>query len=449
MPTINCRRCKGGPVQFKYGLDDKLPVGENWLLGLQWLFIALPSILIIGKIVGGVHFTSPLDQVVYLQKMSFVMALTIFFQILWGHRLPLIAGPSTVLLIGVIASRGFAFEAVYTSMMIGGLVLALCSVTGIFGHLRKLFTTRVVAVVLLLIGFTLLPTVMNLITRSSGRSTPSANLFFAVGLTLGMIVLQKKLEGIWKSTLIIWAMFLGSIGYFLIFPGELTIGNIAGLAPVSFFGQHFITNLSFEPGVLISVLFCFLALSINDLGSIESLEEILNPSGMPQRINRGITFTGIANILAGFFGIIGPVNFSMSPGVILSTRCASRYTLIPTSILLFLLSFSPAATGVIGIVPPVIIGGVLLYILCFQVGAGIVLVSKSEVGFQAETGLVIGLPLLLGTIVAFLPAGVVDTFPVTLRPLLGNGFVIGIFTAFFLEGVVFRKKKDEKFRSKP
>jgi xanthine/uracil permease len=307
-------------VQFKYGLDDKLPIGENWLFGLQWLFIAIPSILIIGKIVGGLHFTSPLDQVIYLQKMSFVMALTIFFQVLWGHRLPLIAGPSTVLLIGVIASRGFSYEAVYTSMMIGGLVLALCSATGLFGYLRKLFTTRVVAVVLLLIGFTLMPTVMNLITRSSGRSSPLANLFFAFGLTLGMIVLQNILKGIWKSTLIIWAMFLGSMGYFLIFPGELTVRNIASLAPFSFFGQYLITSLSFEPGVLISVLFCFLALSINDLGSIESMEEILNPSHMPQRINRGITFTGMANILAGFFGIIGPVNFSLSPGVILSTR---------------------------------------------------------------------------------------------------------------------------------
>ena len=219
-------------MQFKYGLDDKVPLGENWLLGLQWLFIAIPSILIIGKIVGGLHYTSPLDQVLYLQKLSLVMALTIFFQVLWGHRLPLISGPSTVLLIGVIASRGFAVEAVYTSMMIGGLILALFSTTGLFGHLRKLFTTRVVAVVLLLIGFTLMPTVMNLITRSSGRSSAWANLFFAFGLTLGLIVLQKYLKGIWKSTLIIWAMFLGSLGYFLIFPEEWAIGNLSGLAPV-------------------------------------------------------------------------------------------------------------------------------------------------------------------------------------------------------------------------
>ncbi|MBI4766194.1 MAG: purine/pyrimidine permease [Deltaproteobacteria bacterium] len=435
-------------MQFKYGLDDKVPLGENWLLGLQWLFIAIPSILIIGKIVGGLHYTSPLDQVVYLQKLSLVMALTIFFQVLWGHRLPLISGPSTVLLIGVIASRSFAVESVYTSMMIGGLILALLSTTGLFGHLRKLFTTRVVAVVLLLIGFTLMPTVMNLITRTSGRSSAWANLFFAFGLTLGLIVLQKYLKGIWKSTLILWAMFLGSLGYFLIFHEEWTVGNLSGLAPFSFFGQHLFTGFSFEPGVLISFLICFLALSINDLGSIESMEEILNPSQMPQRINRGITFTGMANVLAGFFGVVGPVNFSLSPGVILSTRCASRYTLIPTAVLLFLLSFSPAATGLIGIVPSVIIGTVLLYILCFQVGAGIVLVSKTEGGSQVETGLVIGLPLLLGTMVAFLPSGVIETFPMFLRPLLGNGFVIGIFTAFLLEGIIFRKRERGTARGK-
>lgn len=428
-------------MPFKYGLDDKPPMGENILLGLQWLFIAIPSILIIGKIVGELHFTSPQDQVIYLQKMAFVMALTLFFQVLWGHRLPLIAGPSTILLIGLIASRGFAVETVYSSMMFGGFFLALFSTTGLFGRLRRLFTPRVVAVVLLLIGFTLLPTVLNLIIKPSRGVSSWANLFFAFALTLGLFYFQNKLKGIWKSTLIVWAMFLGSLGYFLIFPDVLDLKRIDNLAAFSTFSKHFTTNFSLEPGVLISFLFCYLALSINDLGSIESMEEILKPSNMAQRINQGITLTGAANILAGFFGIVGPVNYSLSPGVILSTNCASRYTLIPTSIFLLLLSFSPAATGVIGTVPSVVIGCVLIYILFFQVGAGFALIWKSEDRFQVETGLVIGLPLLLGTIVAFLPAGVIDRLPIILRPLLGNGFVIGIISAFVLEGLIFRQKR--------
>ncbi|HMK65290.1 MAG TPA: solute carrier family 23 protein, partial [Thermodesulfobacteriota bacterium] len=160
-----------------------------------------------------------------------------------------------------------------------------------------------------------------------------------------------------------------------------------------------------------------------------------------ERINRGITLTGVANILAGFLGVIGPVNFSLSPGVILSTRCASRFTLIPTAILLLGLSLSPVIIGLMELVPSVVIGCLLLYILCFQVGAGLVLVSRAEGGFQVETGLVIGMPLLLGTLVAFFPASLTSSFPVMLRPILSNGFVIGVFTAFLLDGFFFKSRK--------
>jgi xanthine/uracil permease len=431
-------------MQFKYGLDDKPPLFENGLLGLQWLFIALPSILIIGKVVGGFHVTTPQDQILYLQKMSFVMAMTLLVQVLWGHRLPLVSGPSTVLLIGTIASQGFPGQTVYTSMMIGGLLLALCSVTGLFGHLQRLFTPRVVAVVLLLIGFTLIPPVMTLIISPGGGSYSPAKLTFALALTLAMIFFQTRLKGIWKSTLIVWAMIGGSIFYFLLFPRELALENLSHLKVLSFFGRPLTAGLALEPGVLFSFLFCYLALSINDLGSIESLQEILHPPNMTGRINRGITLTGIANILAGFFGVIGPVNFSLSPGIILATRCASRFTLVPAALILLGLSFSPMIIGLMELVPSVVIGCLLLYILCFQVGAGLVLVSRAEGGIQVETGVVIGLPLLLGTLVAFFPPGVLDSFPLTLRPILGNGFVIGIFTAFLLDGFAFKSRPQAK-----
>ena len=94
-------------MQFRYGLEERPPFGALLLFGLQWLAIAVPGIIIIGKVAGGLHFSAWGSQVMYLQKLCFITALTLICQVLWGHRLPLIAGPSTVLLIGVIASRGF------------------------------------------------------------------------------------------------------------------------------------------------------------------------------------------------------------------------------------------------------------------------------------------------------------------------------------------------------
>jgi xanthine/uracil permease len=78
----------------------------------------------------------------------------------------------------------------------------------------------------------------------------------------------------------------------------------------------------------------------------------------------------------------------------------------------------------------------LLYILTSQIAAGLSVAVQGKV-FQFEDGLVIGLPVLLGTIIAFLPADVLDSFPMVLKPLLGNGFVVGTVTAFVLDRAVF------------
>ena len=426
-------------MQFRYGLDDRPPLREWLLFGLQWFAVAVPSVIIIGRVVGHLQFPDGPGQTVYLQKTCFLTAVTLIVQVLAGHRLPLIAGPSTVLLIGVVASQGFGLNTIYSSVGVGGLILACVSATGLFGYVRRLFTPRIVAVVLLLIAFTLSPTIMRLLVAAEERVSPAANLGFALVFITLMFMMQKWLRGIWKSTLIIWSLGLGSLAYLVVFPVSLQKGGAIPAPLVACFWENLTLQLSLSPGVLVSFLFCFLALSINDLGSIESMSEMLRPAKMEQRINRGITFTGLANILSGILGIVGPVNFSLSPGVILSTGCASRFTILPAAGLLFILSFSPFVLGVISAVPPVVTGVMLLYILVYQVAAGLMVLFKGGDEFSLENGLVVGLPLLMGTIISFLPPSVLAVFPVPLQPLAGNGFVVGVAAAFFLEHLVFRR----------
>jgi len=42
-------------------------------------------------------------------------------------------------------------------------------------------------------------------------------------------------------------------------------------------------------------------------------------------------------------------------------------------------------------------------------------------------------------IIAFLPVEIINTFPPVLRPVLGNGFVVGVAAALVLEHGVFKK----------
>ena len=422
--------------QFNYGLNDKPPFWVTCLYGLQWLAITLPGVLIIGKVVGVFHFTQPAEQIFYLQKIFFVTGLSLFFQLLCGHRLPLIMGPAAVLLVGIIATRGFELESIYTAIFVNGLLLAFLSFSGLFGQIRRFFTTTVVAVVLLLIAFTLTPTILNLMIAGNAVPSPLSRLIFAFFFIPGIFFAERWLKGVWKSVLVVTAMALGSLLYFLCFDISLAGGISENPAWFDWPLRQLTTALSFDWGVILSFLFCFMALAVNDLGSIQALKEFFPLADMDRRTRNGMTLTGLSNCLSGFLGVIGSVNYSISPGIVLSTGCASRFTLLPTAVVLILLSFSPAAIACMAAIPRLVIGCVLFYILANQVAAGLMVATAGRKIFSFKDGLGIGIPVLFGTVLSFLPAHVVAEFPEFLRPIVGNGFVMGVLASLLVEHVL-------------
>ena len=144
-------------MQIQYTLDERPPVWKSILFGLQWAAIAVPSVITVGRAIDSLHVAESPSSAGYLQRLLLVTAITLVGQALVGHRLPVIAGPATVLLIGVLSSGSSSSNAVQTSIIIGGVFLILLAVSGLLKHLRQLFTDNVVAVVLLLIAFTLAP----------------------------------------------------------------------------------------------------------------------------------------------------------------------------------------------------------------------------------------------------------------------------------------------------
>ncbi len=420
-------------MKLQYGLDERPPFIKSCLMGIQWAAILISAVIILGKVVGAIQFSEPLHQIIYLQKILFICAVTLFCQLFWGHRLPLLPGPAAVLLVGVIASQGFGMGVIYSCVTIGGIFVTVLGASGLFKHLRRFFTANVIAVVLLLIAFTIAPTVQKLIIDSESGVSSLSNLSFTVILVFAMLIGYRLLTGIWQSTLIIWAVIAGSLIYSLIFPNSGHQGLPANVPWFRDFFRNMLLPFSIQPGVLISFIFCYIALAINDLGAIQAVNEMLEAKDMDRRIARGISMTGLANTASGLLGVIGPVNYTITPGIIAATRCASRFTLVPTAIIMLVLAFLPAVIGFIGSVPSVVIGAILAYVMMTQISAGLMVAFQQRKDFRFEDGMVIGASILLGTLVAFLPVGVIDSMPPFLRPVLGNGFVAGVVSALFME----------------
>lgn len=427
-------------MRLKYGLDDRPKGLEMILYGLQWFVVSIPALLIIGKLIATMQYGNPVQQITYIQKLLFVTSLVFILQLLRGHRLPLVPGPATVLLIGIIAAQSSRPEFISSSIFIGGLLLALLAFSGLFTHVQKLFTARVVSVILILIAFTLSPVILNMIFPPEAGLPPLFNLSFALLLSLGMFIANKLLKGVWKATVVVFGIIFGSLIYELFRLGFSSVPQspVPELPFFGFFFEDLAFKLAFEPGILLSFLFCYLALSINDLGSIQSVGGMLNASGMEERVRNGVGVTGLGNAMAGLFGVIGPVNFSFSPGLITATGCASRYALLPAGIGLLLLSFFPSVVSIISSIPSVVIGSILAYLMSAQIASGLLMLSERGAIKGFNDGLIVGFPILIATILAFVPSEILETFPAVLRPIIGNGFVMGVILVILLEHLLLK-----------
>ncbi|MFA5701242.1 MAG: solute carrier family 23 protein, partial [Desulfuromonas sp.] len=373
-------------MKMHYNLDDRPPFGVLLLYGVQWLAISIPTLVILAQVITSLQLDKAADAVGYLQMMLLITGATQLAQVLWGHKLPLILGPAAVLLVGALASTSAAPGAVPTAMLIGGTVMFIASVAGLFRPIQRLFTPRVVAAVLLLIAFTLLPTIRNLILPAAVLHEAPLRLGFSLGMLMLLFALQPVLRGIWKTTLIIWAMLGGTLLWKLLAGGVETAAVPMFAVPLQQLKFEFV----FDPGVVAAFMVCYMVLAINDIGSMQALDQMLKPANMAQRLQRGLSVTALANMVSGLAGVLGPVNYSMSPGVIAASRCASRWTLVPAGIGMMLCGFSPHLTAMFSAIPSVVIGTVLLYVLCAQVATGLLVVYQQSAEVRYEHGLSIG-----------------------------------------------------------
>lgn len=421
-------------MNLKFGIDDRPRFGQLMLYSLQWFVLAIAVVTTSLFIAVG----PPAERVLYAQKVFALMGITTILQVFWGHRLPIVVGPAAVLLVGIItalASQGAETDTgkIYTSLIVGGAIVTLVAAGRLLERIQRIFTPRIVVVILMLIAFTLSPTIRNLIFPAGEEERYAFGLWFTLIGVFSMAVASHAARGVWKSVVIPAALVIGSIVYYTIYGG---FGEVFASYTESE-GPLLLPHLKFDGGMIAAFIFCYVALLINDIGSIQSLGAMLETPDTDKRCRRGIGITGAMNMVAGALGVIGPVNYSMSPGVIASSSCASRYALLPPGIGLMACAFVPQLIALLSAIPNTVIGVILLYLMGTQLAAALQMTAATGSTLSFDDCLVVGLPLMMALLFSYIPMQVV---PSILRPIIGNGFVMGVITVMILEHIVFRAR---------
>ena len=416
-------------MEFKYGVNSRPSLGATILYGIQWLMICIPVVLTS-------TFVAPEGQMLFFtQKLFAVMGITMIVNSLWGHRLPLVAGPASVLLMGILAAsqQGSGVGAIYPSIALGGVLMVVIAATGLMSKVQRIFTPRIVAVIVLLIPFTLIKPIVGMIF--SNEEHQMLALIFSLVMVIGMAVANNLLKGVWKSMVVVVAMIIGSVAYYALtqFPSQFVSDTVAP--------SLFIKEMEIDAGVVISFIFCYIALFINQIGSVQSLAQMVDADNISTRQKRGMIVQGLLNVVGGAMGVVGPVDYSLSPGVVASTSCASRFTIIPAAVAMVVLAFIPDAVSVLLTIPKPIMGVVLLFLMTTQVAAGLHMIEGSKAVTSFRDGMILSVPILFAILLSFAPQSAMQTIPTLLRPIVGNGFVMGIIIILLLEHIFLKDKK--------
>lgn len=424
---------------YLYDLDDLPPPQYALVYGLQWAFIMFPALIIAATLIVGSLGPDGTDKIRFLQLTLLTSGLFTMVQTLWGHRYPLLEGPATALMLAFILLVPHGLPAIQGGMIFGGSLLIITVLSRQLDRLTRFFTPNVVGVILMLIALGLLRPLLRFMSGGAEAQPQAEGQTFLISLILVLFIatLSHWLKGFWKTISILIGMIVGSLVFLVL--GRLYWQDVLTASWFSFSTRWVETLPGFYWPAAVAFACAYLAVMVNTIGSLQGIAAITETKRLPAATRRGILVNGVAGISCGLLGIVGTVSYSMSPGVILVNRVASRYAVTYCGGILLLSAFLPKLSALLSVVPTPVVGAALCVGLGGQVGVGISAVASQEL--TSRDYFVVGVSVLLGTLVGFLPQGMFEALPGSIQVFVANSLITGIALVLLLEHLLLRKKR--------
>jgi xanthine/uracil permease len=404
---------------------------------LQWLFFIFANVVVV-PISIGVAFELPSYEVATIQRSSFIFTgVACMLQGLYGHRYPIMEGPSGVIW-GLVLNLCFSASTLGMSlktigggiakgMMVAGIFTIIISVFRLYWLLHKFITPMVMSVYLFLLTFQLIMIFfMGMIKINEDGKLDLPITLFSIGIVIFVIILNLVgNKGIANFSILI-GMIVGWLGYLLLFSGEGLNVSISASFTLFPLGQP---NL--EIGIIaITFLGCLVNLS-NTATSVEATAKLYHEQPTEQRYRNSYLLTGLYATLAPVFGIISYSPYASSIGFLESTKMVKKKPFLIGGALMVLLGIIPALGSLLATLP-ITVGNAVLFVAYIQL-FGTSLKSLNGYTFTSKTIYRLAIPVLIGVCIMTLDNEIFTSLPIYLQPLIGNGFIMGVLLSVCLE----------------
>jgi len=434
-----------------YRPEDIPPPGKTAIYSLQWVIFSLTVCAVIPGVVGTGLGLSPEEISSFIQRTFFFCGLFSIIQLYFGHRLPLFEGIggmwyNVLIIIGVVAPQigkplAEVRGSIVFAMLIVGAIYILLGAFKLLKNILFIFTPAVKGTFFLLMSLQISGSIMRgmLGTWPHGGTINPPGILLFIGVAGLAIWISLKQKG-----------FLQSIGIFIGAMAGWLIAIVTGISDPPVLSRALISLPEllpwglpqFDPG-LFTILFVvgFFTLS-NLVASVGTFSELVGSKATERDYNTSTIITGIGNVFAGVFALIGFVPFASSIGFARVTRVAARRPFLFGAIILMLLGLFPVVGSLFVAIPPQV-GFVVILIMFCQI-LSVAFDEYRKVIFDNRNGFIVGISVLLGVGIMFIPPEAMALMPLFVKSFVGNGLTVGLIICVLLEQVLLPESKNPR-----
>ncbi|NRD77945.1 purine/pyrimidine permease [Bacillus sp. BRMEA1] len=426
--------------------------GSALLLGVQgaqWAVLMLTNMIAVPVVVGAAFHMQPAEISTFMQRMLLVSGAATLIQVLFGHRLPIAEGAAGMwwaifILLGDMSAHGnsgHVLQQLELGMMTAGVLLAVLSLMPIIEKIRNLFTPIVNGVYLILLVSQMSGSFFKSMLGVTATNQLNGKIT-AICLVEVIIILwiSLKAKGILKSM----GPLIGIAVGWLLFDwfGFTHSGKTYEAAGWFAIPTLFSWGMPrFDFGVLLTSIITAVVLISNVIASILVVGIALEKEVQPKQFQKGIFGNGAGLVLSGLFSVVGVVPLSVSAGFITTTGITSKRPLVIGAVFILAAGFFPNI-GEFFAKMPLEVGYASLFVLFSQIMGFGVRDLMGQVP-SSRNLLVIGLSLMGGIGMMFLPPSAFESVSPWLRNIAANGLLVGLILCLLLEHVIFKEKKDQ------
>lgn len=428
------------PKDIIYSLEDRPPWTVIVLVSLQHIFLmsstlVLPVVLVaeiggsfevVRSVVALTMIACGLGTILQAIRCSWIGS---------GFVCPNLCGPNFF---------AASMEAAWTGglPLMRGMTIVAGLVEVLFarfvGRLKFLFPPEVTGLVVLMVAAGLVPLGLSkfLGIEYEGETIDPQNLLVA-STTLAIMVGLN----IWSRTLRLYAVLIGlAAGYaFSAAFGLLNSSSLHMAVDAPWIASpflEFLPNIAFDWALLPVFAIVSITGALKSFGNLLMCEKINDDHWTEpdmKRISGGLMADAVCVTVSGLLGGMASDTSSSNVSLSRASGVTSRIVGYCAGLMFVLLGFSPLVSGFLAVMPPPVMGAILLYVMSFMIISSLQIIWSS--GLDLRKTFVVGIPLIFGLGLSSFPSAALGV-PYLLRPLIDSPLTLTTVLAVVLHQIL-------------